>query len=75
MKKAAAEKNRQRSLWMEAWRRLRKNKLAMTGLGFILLLVVLALFTLAVDIITHNSVYDNHVIKQNLRVRLPGPSK
>ena len=75
MKSRANEKNKQRSLWMEAWRRLRKNKLAMAGLGFILLLVVLALFTIAVDLITQNSFYTEHVVKQNLRLRLQGPSK
>ena len=74
MKSRANEKNKQRSLWMEAWRRLRKNKLAMAGLGFILLLVVLALFTIAVDLITQNSFYTEHVVKQNLRLRLQGPS-
>ena len=42
----------QRSLWMDAWRRLRKNKLAMIGLGFIALLVVLAISTIVVDIVT-----------------------
>ena len=29
MKNRANDKNKQRSLWVEAWRRLRKNKLAM----------------------------------------------
>ena len=69
-----AVKKTQRSLWMDAWRRLRKNRLAMIGLGFILLLVVLALFTVAVDIVTKGTFYDEHVIKQNLRLRLQGPS-
>ena len=75
MKNRANEKNKPRSLWVEAWRRLRKNKLAMAGLCFILLLVVLALFTVAVDLITHNTFYTEHVVKQNLRLRLQGPSK
>ena len=73
MKNRANDKNKQRSLWVEAWRRLRKNKLAMAGLCFILLLVVLALFTVAVDLITHNTFYTEHVVKQNLRLRLQGP--
>ena len=75
MKNRANDKIKQRSLWVEAWRRLRKNKLAMAGLCFILLLVVLALFTVAVDLITHNTFYTEHVVKQNLRLRLQGPSK
>ena len=70
-----AVKKTQRSLWMDAWRRLRKNKLAMIGLGFIALLVVLAISTIVVDIVTGGSFYDEHVIKQNLRLRLQGPSK
>ena len=65
---------KQRSLWMDAWRRLKKNKLAMAGLFFILILVVLALFTVFVDIVTNNAFYEEHVIKQNLRLRLQGPS-
>jgi dipeptide transport system permease protein len=32
------------SYWKDAWRRLRKNYLAMSGLGFIILLVVMAIF-------------------------------
>ena len=65
---------KQRSLWMDAWRRLKKNKLAMAGLFFIMILVVLALFTVFVDIVTKNAFYEEHVIKQNLRLRLQGPS-
>ena len=65
---------KQRSLWMDAWRRLKKNKLAMAGLFFIMILVVLALFTVFVDIVTNNAFYEEHVIKQNLRLRLQGPS-
>ena len=65
---------KQRSLWMDAWRRLKKNKLAMAGLFFIMILVVLALFTVVVDIVTNNVFYEEHVIKQNLRLRLQGPS-
>ena len=69
-----AVKKTQRSLWMDAWRRLKKNKLAMAGLFFIMILVVLALFTVFVDIVTNNAFYEEHVIKQNLRLRLQGPS-
>lgn len=65
---------KQRSLWMDAWRRLKKNKLAMAGLFFIMILVVLALVTVVVDIVTNNGFYEEHVIKQNLRLRLQGPS-
>lgn len=66
--------NKQRSLWQEAWRRYKKNKLAMVGLGFILLLVVIAFGTLIVDFVTNKTFYDNYVIKQDLRSRLQPPS-
>lgn len=43
---SSAEKTESgRSLWSDALRRLKKNKLAVGGAGFLLLLVVLALFT------------------------------
>ena len=32
------------SYWKDAWRRLKKNKLAMTGLGFLILLALFAIF-------------------------------
>ena len=65
---------RQRSLWGEVWRRLKKNKLALVGLGFLALLFVIAISTLIIDAATKQGVYNNYVIKQNLRLRLQGPS-
>jgi peptide/nickel transport system permease protein len=64
----------QRSLWGEVWRRLKKNKLALIGLGFLLLLLLTALGTIFIDFFLRGEVYNNHVIKQNLRLRLQGPS-
>jgi peptide/nickel transport system permease protein len=65
---------RQRSLWGEVWRRLKKNKLALTGLGFLVLLFLIAAATLMIDAVGGQSFYNNQVIKQNLRLRLQGPS-
>jgi peptide/nickel transport system permease protein len=65
---------KQRSLWGEVWRRLRKNKLALLGLGFLVLLFVTALATLVIDAATNREFYNVHVIQQNLRMRLQGPS-
>ncbi|MDR2028720.1 MAG: ABC transporter permease [Treponema sp.] len=65
---------RQRSLWGEVWRRLKKNKLALTGLGFLVLLFLIAVATLVIDLAGGQSFYNNHVIKQSLRLRLQGPS-
>lgn len=44
----------QHSLWSNAWRRLRKNKAAMIGIGFLMFLVVVAIF--APWIAPHNPV-------------------
>ncbi|PKL13614.1 MAG: ABC transporter permease, partial [Spirochaetae bacterium HGW-Spirochaetae-8] len=38
-------------------------------------LVLIALSTIVIDLATDNAVYNNYVIKQNLRMRLQGPSK
>jgi peptide/nickel transport system permease protein len=64
---------RQRSLWGEVWRRLKKNKLALAGLGFLVLLFLIAVATLIIDAADGQSFYNDHVIKQNLRLRLQGP--
>lgn len=64
----------QRSMWAETWRRFKKNKLAMVGLTFLLLLVVIAVSTLVIDVVTGKEIYNNFVIKQDLRGRLEPPS-
>jgi peptide/nickel transport system permease protein len=56
------------------WRRLKKNKLALVGLGFLILLFVIAITTIVIDAVTHGMVYNTYVIKQNLRMRLQAPS-
>lgn len=53
----AVEEKKQRSLWQEAWRRFRKNRMAMIGLAFILLLVIISISTLVIDAATHNSIF------------------
>lgn len=65
---------KQRSLWQDAWRRFKKNKLAMVGLVFLAILVFIAVGTIVVDLVTNNYIYENYVIKQNLRGRLEPPS-
>ncbi|MDY3765881.1 MAG: ABC transporter permease [Lachnospiraceae bacterium] len=69
-----ANVGKQRTLWQETWRRFKKNKLAMAGLAFMLLLVILAVATIVIDIVTNKSFYNAHVIKQDLRGRLQPPS-
>ena len=60
--------NKKRSQWVEVWRRLKRNKMAVLGLIILIILVLLAVFA---DVIAN---YDNVVIKQNLVHRLQGPS-
>lgn len=66
---------KRRGLWQETWRRFKKNKLALVGMSFIILLLVIAIATIVIDLVTNKSFYNAHVIKQNLRMRLKGPSK
>lgn len=60
--------NKKRSQWVEVWRRLKKNKMALLGLGILVILVLTAIFA---DQIAN---YDTVVIKQNLREKLQPPS-
>lgn len=72
--KAVVANKKQRSLWQEAWRRFRKNRMAMAGLVFLSILVVIAVVTLVIDLVTQNEIYNNYVINQDLVSRLQGPS-
>jgi peptide/nickel transport system permease protein len=65
---------KQRTLGAETWRRFKKNKLALAGMFVLVALVTIALTTMVIDLVTSNEIYNNHVIKQNLRLRLQGPS-
>ncbi|HSJ38654.1 MAG TPA: ABC transporter permease [Planococcus sp. (in: firmicutes)] len=51
------------SYWKDAWRRLKKNKLAMTGLVFLVLLAVMAIFG---PIFSPHSVTQQNLPNQNL---------
>jgi peptide/nickel transport system permease protein len=68
------EGKKQRSLWAEAWRRFKKNRLAMAGLCFIFLLIIIAVATSVIDLVTNKSFYLSYVVKQNLTGRLLPPS-
>ncbi|MGL4981204.1 MAG: nickel transporter permease [Fusobacteriaceae bacterium] len=68
VKVEAAANSQKRSQWAEVWRRLKKNKMALLGLGLLVAFILVALFA---DVIAN---YDNVVIKQNLRMRLQPPS-
>ena len=64
----------QRTPWQETWRRFKKNRLAVAGLIFILILVIIAFSTLIIDLVTQKEIYNSYVIKQDLRGRLEPPS-
>ncbi|MEL7650064.1 MAG: ABC transporter permease [Sedimentibacter sp.] len=72
--KNANKVSEQRSLWEDTWRRFKKNKMAMIGLYFMIILVIIAFATIFIDIATDQSFYNQHIIKQDLRRRLEGPS-
>ena len=61
------ETQKKRSMALEIWRRLRKNKMAMLGL---VILVMLALTAIFADVIAD---YDTKVIAQDIKNRLQGP--
>lgn len=57
------------SQWVEVWRRLKKNKMAIAGLIILIGLILVAVFA---NVIAD---YDDVVIKQNPSIRLQKPSK
>lgn len=71
---AVADENKKRTLWEETWRRFRKNKMAMLGMYFVIFLALIAIATIVIDLVTHQSFYIDHVVKQDLRSRLQPPS-
>ena len=52
----------------------RSHRMAMAGLVFLSILVIIAVVTLVIDLVTKNSIYNNYVINQDLVNRLQGPS-
>lgn len=65
----AVTTKKKRGQWAETWRMLRRNKMAMIGLGILIVLILLAIFA---DVIAD---YDEVAIKMNTEIRLQGPSK
>lgn len=62
------ETQKKRSMALEIWRRLKKNKMAMIGLTILVMLALTAIFA---DVIAD---YDTKVIAQDIPNRLQGPS-
>lgn len=63
-----------RSMSQEAWRMLKKNKAAIVGMWVVIFLLVIALTTVVIDIVTDDQIHHELVIKQDLRKKLQGPS-
>lgn len=63
------KKYKKRGMFEDTWNRLKRDKLAMIGLGMIVILFLLAVF---VDVIYD---YDTQVIKSDIPNRLQSPSK
>ena len=71
---AHTQKVKARSLGQEAWRRFKKDRLAIIALCFLVLLVVAAFATLVIDLVTQGEFYDQYVVEQDLLKKLDGPS-
>lgn len=63
-----------RSLWADAWRRFKKNKMAIISLVFLLLLALTGVATLIIDWVTDDKIYDSLVVSQDLSQRFVPPS-
>lgn len=71
---AQTQKVKARSLGQEAWRRFKKDRLAIIALCFLVLLVVAAFATLVIDLVTQGEFYNQYVVEQDLLKKLDGPS-
>lgn len=70
-----AEEIKARSLWADAVRRFKKNKMAVISLIFLIVLAGIGVTTLVIDWATDGSIYEEKVIDQNLMQRFEPPSK
>lgn len=62
-----------RTLWEEIRRRFKKNKFAVVSMYFLIFLIALAIVTIVIDIVDNSNIYNNYVIKQNLKDKLREP--
>lgn len=65
---------KRRGLWGEVWRRFKRNRLAVAGMAFVALMVVVACSTLIVDWVDHQAFLNENVISQDLSRRFEAPS-
>lgn len=62
-----------RTLWQEAWLRFKRNKMAMAGLCFVIILLLISITTVIIDFCDGDAIYRHYVIRQNLRQKLLAP--
>lgn len=67
------EIKKSRTLWQDALIRFKRNKLAVAGFIFLMFLLIMAVGTFVIDIVTRNYIYNTYVINQNLTARLHLP--
>ena len=63
----------QRTLFQETWMRFKRSKVAMFGLYFLTVLVIISIVTLILDAATNKAIYNQYVIEQDLINRLKTP--
>lgn len=63
-----------RTLMQETWMVFLRNKRALIGLIFIILLCIIALSTVVIDLVTDNAFYSEQIVKQDLTKKLSAPS-
>lgn len=64
----------QRTLFQQAWRQFRNNRLAICGLSVICLLLLISIFTLIIDFADGGELYKQLVTKTDLTQKLAKPS-
>lgn len=72
---AVREKMEQRTLFQQAVRQFKHNKMAVLGLVIIMILATIVIGTIVIDIVTDNRIYEEYVLKDDLNLRLDEPSK
>jgi peptide/nickel transport system permease protein len=63
-----------RGLWQDAYRRFKRNKMAVVSMCFLILLTLISVASLIIDAVTSNQFYINNVINMDIANRLAPPS-
>ena len=63
-----------RGLWQDAYRRFKRNKMAVVSMCFLILLTLVSIASLIIDAVTSNQFFVNNVINMDIANRLAPPS-